>query len=193
MSNVLVTGPETEPIGLDEAKTHLRVDVVDDDAYINSLIVVARRTCEQIANKKFINQTWNLLMDSFPTSMEIRLPKSLSPLVSVTHVKYFDEADQESTFNAGNYVVDIYSQPARIILKRDATWPTDVLRVANGVEVQVVVGFGDEPDLPQEYKQAMMLLIGHWYENREDVTEVKLDQIPRGAKTLLWLDRNVPI
>jgi uncharacterized phiE125 gp8 family phage protein len=193
MSIVLVTGPTDEPVSLGEAKNHLRVDITDDDAYIESLITVARRSCEYIANKKFITQTWNLLLDGFPGSTKLELPKSLDPLESVTHIKYYDVDDQPTTYDAANYVIDIYSQPARIVLKSGSSWPGDILRVANGVEVQVVVGFGDDADVPMEVKQAMLLVVGHLYENREQVTDAKLVEIPRGAKSLLWFDRNVPI
>jgi uncharacterized phiE125 gp8 family phage protein len=66
--------------------------------------------------------------------------------------------------------------------------------VINGVEIQVVVGYGAEDAVPQEYKQAILLLLGHWYENREQVTVGEVArEIPMGVEALLWLDRNVPI
>ena len=194
MTIVEVTAPAAEPVSLVEAKAHLRVDISDDDAYITSLIIVARRSCERIANQKFVQQTWNLIMDGFPGSQELELPKTLSPLLSVSHIKYYDDEDADTTFNASNYVVDIYSIPARIVLKSGSSWPADVLRIVNGVEVQVVVGYGDDPDVPMEYKQAMLLAVGHYYENREDVViGTIVTKLPRGIKDLLWFDRNVPL
>ena len=194
MSISEVTPPAAEPVVVAEAKTHLRVDISDDDTLIESLIVTARRSCEQIANKKFYTQTWNLLIDGFPGSNILELPKTLSPLASVTHIKYYDVDDSSSTLSADNYVVDIYSIPARIVLKTGQAWPSDVLRVVNGVEVQVVVGFGNADAVPQEYKQAMLLAVGLYYENREDViVGTVATDLPRGIKSLLWFDRNVPL
>lgn len=195
MSISLVTAPVKEPITTAEAKAHLRVDISDDDTYIDSLVVVGRRSCEYIANKKFISQTWNLLLEGFPGSNILELPKTLGPLQSVTHIKYYDDEDADTTFNASNYVVDIYSNPARVVLKNAIAWPSDVLRVVNGVEIQVVVGYGDdEADIPMEIRQAMLLAVGHYYENREDVViGTIVTKLPRGIKDLLWFDRNVPL
>ena len=90
--------------------------------------------------------------------------------------------------------MDTYSDPGRIKLDRDSNWPNDTLVVLNGVVIQVVVGYGDDADVPQEYKQAILLLLGHWYENREQVTVGEVArEIPMGVEALLWLDRNVPI
>jgi uncharacterized phiE125 gp8 family phage protein len=194
MNISLVTAPAAEPIDLVEAKNHLRVDINEDDILIESLVLLARRMSEGINNHRFVTQTWNIFMDGFPGSSTFYLPKSLSPLASVTHIKYTDADDNQSTFSSANYVVDIYSEPARIKLSDDANWPTDTLTELNGVEIQVVVGYGDPDDVPQEFKQAIMLMIGHWYENREQVTVGDVArEIPLGVEALLWLDRNVPV
>ena len=194
MNISLVTAPTAEPVDLVEAKNHLRVDINDDDTWIESNIIVARRMSEGISNHKFVTQTWNIFMDSFPGSSTLYLPKSLAPLASVTHIKYTDEDDAQSTFASANYVVDIYSEPARIKLSDDANWPADTLTELNGVEIQIVIGYGDPDDVPQEFKQAIMLMIGHWYENREQVTVGEIArEIPMGVEALLWLDRNVPV
>lgn len=192
MRPVLLTGPTMEPVSLDDIKNHLRVDLADDDELITAYMLTARRTCERIGRKKFVSQTWDLWMDSFVGVGTIQLPKSMSPLGSVVHVKYWDLDDIESTVNAANYIVDTTSQPARIVLKTDQTWPADVLREVNGVDIQVVVGFGDDADVPEEYKQAIKLLVGHFYENREDIiVGSQVHEIPMGVKDLLWLDRNM--
>lgn len=193
MNPVLQTGPVKEPVTLANMKLHLRVDVSDDDDLITAYSLTARRTCERIARKKFITQTWDLWDDGFAGVGTIQLLKSMSPLQSVTHIKYWDEDDSESTFNAANYIVDTYSQPARIVLKTDQTWPADVLREVNGVNIRVVVGFGDdEADVPEEYNQAIKLLVGHFYENREDIiVGSQVHEVPMGVKDLLWLDRNM--
>ena len=194
MNISLVTAPTAEPVTLEEAKNHLRVDITADDTLIESLILVARNVCEGINNHKFVTQTWDIFMDAFPGGNEFILPKSLSPLASVTHIKYTDEDSNQSTFNSSNYAVDIYSDPGRIKLMNDANWPSDTLYEINAVEIRVVVGYGDDADVPQEYKQAILLLLGHWYENREQVTVGEMArEIPMGVEALLWLDRNVPI
>ena len=91
-------------------------------------------------------------------------------------------------------MVDIYQEPGRIILKSGVPWPSAELRIVNGVEVQVVVGYGDDANVPYNLKQAMLLLIGHWYESREAVIVGTISaELPMGVNSLLWLNRNVPI
>jgi hypothetical protein len=50
----------------------------------------------------------------------------------------------------------------------------------------------DPPVVKQTWKQAMLLMIGHWYEHRE-AAGASLQQAPLGAEALLWMDRNVPV
>ena len=194
MSIKIFTAPEAEPVTLAEAKLQCRVDGTGDDSLILSYILTARMNCEHFSNHKFINQTWDLWLDAFPGGTVLELPRSLSPLSSVTHVKYFDPADQEQTFAAADYMVDPYSEPGRIILKSGSSWPADELRIANGVGVQVVVGYGDDADVPANFKQAMLMLIGHYYEDREGVIVGTISaELPLGVNSLLWLNRNVPV
>lgn len=193
MKQVLVAGPAEEPVSLDDMKNHLRVDISDDDELITAYMIAAREICEGVANKKFVSQTWDLWMDYFPGSTELILPQSMSPLQSVTHIKYWPNGGSEQTYNATNYLVDIYSQPAKIVLKalNAATWPSDTLIDVNGVNVRVVVGFGDDADVPEKIKQAIKLLVGEYYESREDlIVGSQVHEIPRGVRDLLWLDRN---
>ena len=51
----------------------------------------------------------------------------------------------------------------------------------------------DPPAVKQTWKQAMLLIIGHWYEHRESVTGSTTSVVPMGAEMLLWQDRNVPL
>ena len=48
-------------------------------------------------------------------------------------------------------------------------------------------------DLPEEIRAAILLMIGHLYENREAGTERALQEIPFGVKSLLDMNRVVPI
>jgi uncharacterized phiE125 gp8 family phage protein len=161
----LITAPTSEPISVADAKLHCRVDVVDDDLLIQRWIKTARRYIERISNRALLTQTWELWLDAFPASSEIDLNRS--PLASVTHVKYYDDADAESTFAASNYIVDTIREPGRVVLKTGYTWPSTTLRAVNGVVVRFVAGWTTSDDVPEPIKQAMFLLVGYWNENRE--------------------------
>jgi uncharacterized phiE125 gp8 family phage protein len=90
--------------------------------------------------------------------------------------------------------VDTKSEPGRVSLAYSKSWPTTTLRPINGVCVEFEAGYGDAAtDVPYRVKQAMLLLIGHLYEHREQSTEKALSEIPFGVKALLGLDRVVPV
>lgn len=62
----LITPPAGEPVSLQEAKAHLRVDFDDDDGLIQALIAAARQAAETITNRQLMSARWKLVMDSFP-------------------------------------------------------------------------------------------------------------------------------
>ena len=116
-----------------------------------------------------------------------------APLQSLTSITYTDDAGATGTVAAANYVVDADSEPGRLALAAGGSWPGITLRAIAGVKLRFVAGYGDDPeDVPQGYKQAMLLLVGHWYENREAV--ISTGAIPKGLSlavdALLMVDRN---
>ena len=66
MAVKLITPPALEPISLQEAKAHLRVDFGDDDDYISALITAARDFAEGFTRRAFLTQSWLLALDHFP-------------------------------------------------------------------------------------------------------------------------------
>lgn len=192
MALKIATPPTEELIGLAEAKLHCRIDLDDDDYLLVGLIRSARETIELISRRALISQSWDLVLDAWPGGTSLELPRP--PLQSVTSIKYYDDDDSVATMSSDDYYVDTYSEPGRIVLRSDATWPAGTLRVANGVIVRFVAGFGDTAgDVPERYVQALKLLVGHWYENRESIiaTGAVPKEIPLGVQSLLWLDRNM--
>lgn len=168
MALTMITGPALEPVSLSEAKSHLRVDITDDDALIGGLITAVRELYEQELNQALVTQTWELVMDAFPAGGIIRLPKP--PLQTVTSIKYTDKDGAEATFSSSNYLVDTDRKPGCIVLKHSASWPAVELREVGGVRVRYVAGYGSNAgDVPRRFKQKMLLYVGTLYENREYV------------------------
>ena len=186
MALTLVTGPAVEPVSLTEAKSHLRVDITDDDALITALITAARQMAEEISRRALITQTWKYILDAWPKGDELTLP--LPPLQSVASITYKDKDGNSATFSSGSYIVDADCEPGRVVLAYGATWPSTTLYPAGAITVQFTAGYGDSAsDVPQAIRQAMLLMIGHWYENREQVTVGAVArEIPLGVEALLW-------
>lgn len=187
MPLVLVTGPTLEPVSKVEAKLHLRVDVSDDDALIEALIKAARELIEQRTRRALITQTWDLWLDKWPDDGIIKLP--LPTLQSVTGVYYVSDTGGTATYGTANYLVDTKSEPGRVVLKGTASWPSTTLQEVNGVNVRYVAGYGNAGTaVPQPLRQALLMAVGHWYENREAIviSGAVPKEMPFAVEALTW-------
>lgn len=185
----LLTAPIIKAVSLTKAKEHLRVSNNTEDAFIQSLISAATSHVESVTGRLLISQTWDLFMDRFPSRRNRRsewwdgvreIPLSeleslvdfilidKAPIQSVTFLKTFDTQDNELTFSSANYLVDTIREPGRITLREGQVWPQTNLRTANGIQIQFIAGYISEALIPDPITQALLLLIGHLYENRGD-------------------------
>jgi len=183
------TAPAAEPLTLVEAKLHLRVDADDEDSLITALITAARQWAENYCRRSFVRRTLELRMDCFPA--EIRLPRG--PVSEVTSITYTDQDGAAATLGAGRYQVDLYGIPPRIVPVFGAVWPVPKYGALNAVVVEYVAGFAPGAASPTDHaenvpgpiKAAMLLIVGHLFRNREQVSAVALQEAPFAAKMLL--------
>ena len=166
MALKVITAAVIEPVTLAEAKLHLRVDHDDEDTLITNLIKVARELVEDGTWRTLLTTTWELRLDDWP-SMPLKMPKA--PLQSITSVKYVNDAGVEATVASTVYDADTYSEPGRIFFKKGQSWPSVNLYERGAVRIQFKAGWLTAAEVPYKIKAAMLLLIGHLYENREEV------------------------
>lgn len=184
----IITPPTIEPVTLSEAKTQCRVDITDDDSLFVGLIAAARAYCEAVDWRAYTTQTIELWLDNWPTGSKIELPRP--PLQSVTKIEYYGTDDTKYTLATSVYGVDENSTPGAIHLKYLQTWPTTQLRGYSSICVTYVAGWTSAANVPQPIKQALLLLIGHWYENRESVLVGSISRpIEFGVRALLDVER----
>jgi uncharacterized phiE125 gp8 family phage protein len=170
-SLALATAPVEEPLALEDAKHHLRVTWDDENERIEALIQAAREHIDGRdgwVGRALITQTWDYTLREFPVEDCIRL--QLPPVQSIVSVKYRDVAGNLVTFGSTNYTLssDHDWQP-EVRLAYGASWPAtrDDL---DAVVIQTVNGYGLTAEtVPQPIRQALLLLIGHFYQNREPV------------------------
>lgn len=183
------TAPAVEPISTAEAKDHLRVDISADDDYIDALISTARHYCEQATGRAFVNQTLTGGLTAWPWDDVIMLP--YAPLVSVTSIAYVDTSNNSANVTSSVYGVD--TKRNQIYLAQDQVWPSTQLRTYDPITITWVAGYGSTATtIPDIYKHAIKLLIGHWYENREQIIALQgigVAQLPLAVQSLLSIDR----
>lgn len=192
--------PTTEPVSLADAKLHLRVDTPDDDALIQNLIQSAREYIEMRTGLALMTQTWVLQLDRFPRTDRVELWPSpgvplgaiilpRNPVQSVSSVVWVDQNASPTTVSPSTYTVDTTSNPSRIGLTYNSSWPnlsSPGLAMMGGVQVTFVAGFPST--VPSNLKTALDLLVGHWYINREEVAvdnRLVAIQIPVAANDLI--------
>lgn len=182
----IVTPPATTPITLAEAKKQARIYHDSDDDQINMMIESATAIVEQYLQRKLITQTWKMFLDIFPSEIKVLF----GDLQSVTHIKYTDSDEVQSTFDSSKYLVDTDSEPGRIILKTNETWPTDVLSPKNPIEIQFVTGYGDSStDIPQDIRNAILWLVSYLYNYRHGVVtnnKMNIESLPFDWRSMLY-------
>ena len=164
MPSILTSPPATEPVTLAEAKAHLRATHADDDVYISTLIKTARQSIEAQTGLGLISQGWSVFLDDWPDNGVIELP--LAPVLDIADIKVYGDDDTSAVIDPAHYYEDKVSRPARIILRWSRSWAKPG-RVANGIEILLTIGF---TSVPEPLREAVLQLVGHWYETRGDKT-----------------------
>lgn len=161
------TPPTIDPVRLEEAKSHLIVSHDEDNGLIADLVSAATKLVEAQTGRQLLTANWTLYADRFDLEMQLRL----CPVQSIESVKYIDVAGALQTLSSATYQLDAVSEPARLTTAYGYYWP-DTREELNAVRVEFVAGYGGRLDVPKEAKQAILLLVGHWYEHREAVGQV---------------------
>jgi uncharacterized phiE125 gp8 family phage protein len=163
MSAILLTPPALEPVSLADAKHFLRVAHDDDDDVIAALIAAARVQVEAQTRRALIEQTWRLVRDIWPAAG--RLPILPVPLMEVTAIRVFEADGAPHVLDVDDFAIDTVSAPAVLAFARGA--PRAPGKLAAGIEIDIAAGYGDAADdVPAPLRQAIRMLVAHWYENR---------------------------
>jgi len=184
MTLVMTSGPDLEPISVAEAKAHLRIDGSEEDALIASLIITSRLHIEAALGLALIAQTWSYFIDRWPRSRAVVLP--LKPIQSVSQVRAWAADGTSQALPATSYLLDGMGSPPRLVWHGASTAPVPG-RIVNGIEIGLEAGYGEAAaDVPAPLRQALLLLVAHWYEYRGPVEIGAADiEIPHMASALL--------
>jgi uncharacterized phiE125 gp8 family phage protein len=181
------TPPVVEPLSLAEAKAQCRIDDDTSDALVQTYITAARQYVEDILDISVITQVWQARYDVFPI-WELILPRPPMQPETVT-VTYRNEAGQNLSLSsaAGDFQVDRYTTPGRIYPNYNGVWPA-VRGDENSVVVQWTAGYGASgASTPPILRQAIALLVAHWFEMRQPVVTgySQVLPVPQTFDTLL--------
>jgi uncharacterized phiE125 gp8 family phage protein len=182
--------PVVEPVTLTEAKSHLRVDSDDDNAYIMSLIAAARGWVEEYLDRTLVHTQWVMRLDKLPDSSldSIELPRP--PMAqaadkTATTITFTFENGTTAVYDTFAYRVDRNSTPGTISTLYGYAWRPH-LRDNNSASVTWWAGYGEDGrSVPQQIRHAILMLAAHWYERRLAADNMGGNDVPFGVKSLL--------
>ena len=201
MAGIKVQTAETAyAVTTTQIKNWLKVDGSDDDTVIGELQKVVHNWAKLYTKRSLTTQTLQLFIDSvydvdvpIEEGMYIGIDQDISrrsiilpqsPVASITHVKYYDDADSATTWASSNYYLDNTSAPNRFVLRNGKSYPTG-LRVANALEIQYVAGYGGQTDVPYDIQYSCLLYASYLFEHRGDLLNGKNVTAPNSATQLL--------
>lgn len=174
---VRTVSPSVPAVPTADVAAHLRIEgsgsptVYQDQSYIEALRDAAVDWLEgpdgYLGGRALINQTWRADLAEFDADVPIRLP--LVPVSSISGILYYDGDGAQQTLDTSVYTLLDDEFGPYVALKVDQEWPGTYERV-DAVRVTFVAGYGAAAsDVPAAMRHAILLMVGHWYENREGV------------------------
>lgn len=177
----LVTAPAEAAVTEAQMLDHARAHGQPPEQYM-PYVVAAQAHAETVTGRKFVSQTWKWFPSDWPAGDRMRVP--FGQLSSVTHIKYTDTADTQTTFSTSYWSYSTNHDPGVIALKYSESWPSTTLRPLDPIEIQFVCGWPTAADVPAELRAAILLFAGHLYENREAVNVGDTAQVASAALAL---------
>jgi uncharacterized phiE125 gp8 family phage protein len=178
---ILLTPPLAEPVGLIEAKAHLRLEHDRDDMALIGLVRSARELCERFTRRALIEQRRELRLDRPPSLFRIHRMVTLPypPLIQVEEVAMLEPGGGESILAASNYEAIVGGEGAGRVSFHA------IPENSGALAVRFRCGYGPSPeDVPAPLRQGMLMLIAHWYEQREAASQAEGSSAPFGVEAL---------
>lgn len=198
MNLKVLAQPAVEPVTLADMKEFLRVDATTEDAMISALISAAREHVERFTRRTLIYTGYRLTLDTFPGWEDIELPRSAAisaaanTLAGIDYetprIRYWNaDGDQITMVENDTYELLLDDNPPRIVTPALMIWPITYAGQRGAVEVDFVAGYGAAGNtVPPMLKQAVRMMVAHWYEHREAVGTVG-QEVPLAVDSILRL------
>jgi uncharacterized phiE125 gp8 family phage protein len=207
MTPKVISESATEPILLAEVVLNLGLQPDDGNSppgYVQgprvlSLITTARRACEEELEMSLVAKTLEIAVPTFAdcslrSISGIELP--WGPVRSIVSVNYVSTAGVDTVLAADQYRFSTYDTTAVLWPAYGASWPT-ARNDLDSVRVRYTAGYpvADSPPqtVPEPIRQAMHLLIAHWFANRDAVDVDTLAELPQGVCYLLGKYRSLGV
>ena len=169
----------TNVVSVSDMKEHLRITHTDDDRYLEALRDAACSFVEAYTNRAVTGaRTVEFNYSGFSSVLE--LPRG--PVNQINSVRYTTSLGASPTYltsAAGDWYFDTNREPAVVRFPSPPSANTDDV-------APVVISAEIGGNLPRAMKHAILLLVAHFYENRQSVvTGTIATEVPLGLRSLL--------
>lgn len=188
MFETRTVAPTGTIISLTEAKEQLIISHGEDDSFLLGLVAAASRTVEEMCGRALMTQTWRQELRGAAARDDVQLRRT--PVQSITSIEYYDRENALQTATVGDFRLYGDADNAFVRPETGQSWPALYPR-PDALRISYVAGYGDSPlEVPAELRTAALMLVAHWYERREAVTEaVSVAETPFGVRELVGLYR----
>lgn len=185
---------DTRPVSLEAAKRYLRILSNDFDLEVEAALDAAVQTID-LDDDGFggldfplMRQTWAMELSGFPGVIALPFQR-VSEIVSIS---YFPADGETQTLAPELYhLVKNVRREWRVVLANGGAWPSVAIR-PDAVRVEFRAGFETPADIPADLKQAILFLLGHYYENRSAViTGTIAQELPMAVNSILAKYRRI--
>lgn len=191
LAPVRTADPTSLPVDIAAAKAQCQVEHDDDNALLEGLIQAATSHLDGytgILGRALVTQTWRQDFPAFCSTL--RLP--LRPIASVSLVTYYDGENVQRTLASSVYTLRLDAAGYCLGLKPAQSWP-GAYRRDDAISVTFVAGTTPAA-VPAAIRQALLMLVGHWYANREPVVIGGAGtELPMAVQALLAPFRSVKL
>ena len=187
-------------------REHLRYGFGDAEALIDNYVEAACDYMETITNRVFSSSTpatthedeagdLTVTPDALNATVTVYLDRGdlnavhalrgITGTWTVTSIEYMNDADTYATFTDTKARVRLSGYPVEIDFT-EATEPTDANEYDVDLYKIVLTGGDNVKELPHQYRQAMLLLVGHYDMHREaEVIGAVTNEVKEGVHRLL--------
>lgn len=179
MNTIVITAPPAI-VSWAEAKAHLRLDGDDEKAYVEALVAAATAWIDGPAGwlgRAIGEQDLETRFSEFCDRMLL-----MAPVIEIDAVEYVDETGESKPVDGTAYrVVGQQSRP-HLSPAYGLSWP-HARCDPDAVRVRYSAGY---LEIPAPIRQAILLLVGQWYEAREAVKiGSAVNEMPFAVEALL--------
>jgi len=178
---------ENSLIKLQDVKDHLRIKDGTEDTLIQAYLNTAIFHYEDFTGRIVNVSEFKCTLDSFPSNGKL-VELMRYPVKAIQEIKFVDADGADQVLVLEDCRID-YSEPLRLAPALNKSWPV-VAPVLGAITIKFECGYADVASLRPSARQAILMMVGHFYNNRESVVVGRVtNEVPHSARMLMENDK----